>query len=81
MLIFIKGILWCTSSDVSRDTEPYWEHDKFNNEKMKWKIVYRDEQLVKTTSARLAISYGSKILSSTLQLELSDMMALSIPDI
>jgi hypothetical protein len=43
-----------TSSDVSRDIEPYWEHDKFNNEKMKWKIVYRDEQLVKTTSARLA---------------------------
>lgn len=47
---------------------------------MKWQNVFKEEKLVKTTSTTLAIFDGSKITPSTLQLDLSYMVALYILD-
>jgi hypothetical protein len=60
--------------------KPYWDDVRFNNDKLKWENIYKDNGLITTTSTSLVIFNGGSILEGTSKLQLSHLIALYLPE-
>jgi hypothetical protein len=60
--------------------KPYWDDVRFNNNKLKWEDIYKDNGLITTTSTSLAIFNGGSILQGTSKLQLPHLIALYLPE-